>query len=423
MSTKSISGHLLVLATVTLSLAACGKQEKKEEESVAATQSSLPSLSAVDLTQLGSLPASSAVSLSLQGASERKCDGAHKLGVFSVALGGACDATKGLEELLYGNGDQGKINGVYTCDAFDPKADKNGILYALMCDENVRKAPKLVSYRPLSDTNAMAVSFEDFDAGDATKAVGSWSAVGAALDRYPANMRFWHSKNSSTLHPLLALDLSSEIEGKVDWDGTGMGVTGYVGHATFNAKGDAALCVAQPSEENCLSAHFKLVELNAANAFVSAAEIRILGDKARASSVIIVEGKWHLSAERGQRIAAENPQLDPSFGNTREIYFRTVQKGQQVWGSFDFKDAEGKTIVPVNGSIDLAKIVRDGTGGISYSGVCENFGTQAFADCKDIEYRAFDGVWNGDSAFERFESYPLPQDFSVLPRRGVIFAD
>ena len=80
-----------------------------------------------------------------------------------------------------------------------------------------------------------------------------------------------------------------------------------------------------------------------------------------------------MSAEAATAVRSEDPITEaiPEFLDVREIYFRTIKQGDELWGSFDFKDEANATpslsISPINGvTVEFGPILRDGTTGEDY---------------------------------------------------------
>src|SRR6185437_7285911 len=121
-------------------------------------------------------------------------------------------------------------------------------------------------------------------------------------------------------------------------------VLGVVQYAT---KDDVSKCAASPSTVNC---HWQDITLKVpetlatAGTGLTALHMRVFADQTVNPDFLAIEGKVRYSDALAAVIFAPKAGLPAGLSNIRTIYFRAVQKGSQIWGSFDLQDADGKTI-------------------------------------------------------------------------------
>ena len=190
---------------------------------------------------------------------------------------------------------------------------------------------------------------------------------------------------------------------------------------SYDMKDDTALCETNPSPENCHYQDFRTRgDETTLAGLPPGLRMTILADNIDNPSFIVLEGKIRYTEALAVRFP-EVYQLPDSFATVREVYFRVVQKGTQLWGSFDYKNADNQTIVaPLMPGVDLTAILRNGTSGEDYAGICQNFGSDEWVECTAINYRDYDDLWVGDSNLPGVgPDFGLEVDFSDPPGIGV----
>lgn len=123
---------------------------------------------------------------------------------------------------------------------------------------------------------------------------------------------------------------------------------------------------------------------------------------------------------RALAAAEADSTLPASFADVREIYFRSVAKGGQIWGSYDFKDAEGHTVVmevEIDGQVvDLGQLMRNGSGALPYAGFCQDLLAPEWVNCTAIQHDDYDALWLGDAGLSPVAwPYELPIHFLDPP--------
>lgn len=294
----------------------------------------IPNTQSINLEALGAAD-SSALYLS----SDEKCAGADDRGLFSLALGGACHTSSFASDLLLGETNGGDFNSdrVINCDDFtyaEANGLEAGILYQLTCNDIFQTYAVESLALEEESGGAFGISFADFS-GDTNTGVGTWYAGND--DSYPANLRLYTGDSIASLEGMIALDLASSSNGSI-WINFGT----MEGEVSFDKKSDASNCKSSPSEANC---HYQEIKLhNTAPAGGDEAplgfHLRILADDVAAPTFMIIEGRYNYSALQ----AAGFSDIDASGTSIREIYFKTAQDGDALWGQFEFYDGSGNAI-------------------------------------------------------------------------------
>lgn len=397
---RDIKATLVVFITALL-LAGCGTLAGNPDDDAEKSQdrADIPDARGINLVHFGASP----TKLSL--ASEEDCAGALRLGVFGVPVYVVCKMSLIAGETLYGEDADRNNDGRLNCDDFGIGTKNQGLLFPLLCDPKMFETNRIESFRYQYKGNTYAVSFADFLPDDKVTAVGTWTASGPDSGRYPANIRAWKGTTGATLNGLAALNLNGIKEGSMYLDFRPSGGARF-GEITYSIKTTVDSCIKAPSVDNCHWEEFEMKgpEENVQDTFPSGMHYRVLANGEKNPDWILVEGKMHYSAEAMQKAYDDsNKTLPPEITSVTECYFRIVQQGRQIWGSFDFKGADGNTIsmpTTIGGvTFDMAQVLRDGSGGVPHAGVCENLGVNRFVACTDIRYSDYDSVWIGDDKF------------------------
>lgn len=404
----------------------CGTQAgnpgEDDEKKIPARETVLvPDAAAIDLRGVGGSRAASFFAAAADGTSS--CDSTKALGVFGGPVGAACFLSTLVQEMLYGKHGDRDGDGRLTCADYVPNQDDQGLLFPMLCEPGMLALKKVKSLRFSENAKTFAVSFEDFDAGDQFNALGHWTAGGLDTEIFPANMRVWAGNSSTTLPGLTAMRLKSGTDGWMAFDLNPAGAL-LRGESTFRAIADAAACEKTPGRETCHSQEFSisLPEDAVEGSIASSMRLTTLANKRRDPDFIVIEGKFRYSASVAEQLFGRTD-LDPAFKQVRDVYMRVVQKGHQIWGSMDYKDASGQTIqVPVPGTTyDLTGILRNGRSNIPYAGVCQNLGSDQWVDCVDIDYKLYDALWVGDASYTVPQpNYQLPVSFGSAPTKDGI---
>ena len=154
--------------------------------------------------------------------------------------------------------------------------------------------------------------------------------------------------------------------------------------------------------------------------------VLVLADSKDSPSFYHIEGKIRYTASFANEIF--NPEKDDipeNFEQVREIYMRAIQKGNEIWGYFDFRDEFGDTIVSPVGSLDLGSILKNGFDDEDGAGICQKIGSDQFeSKCEEIDYQLYQSSFLGDANLDGISAdYQFPIDFSNLPDPGVILRE
>lgn len=418
---KNNQASLMLLA---LLLTACGVNDESIDENSSVV---VPDLRLISIGENSEVD-----NLGVVSEDTDKCSQYSDLGVFGIPLGVACHTTPLVSQIFYGEAAHNSESEL-SCDAYQEDAE-NGVLLPLFCSPDLTPYERIQSLRFKDDQDAeIAMSFVDYDDSDNMDAVGSWTPAGDRSSQFPSNLRIW-GKSSDTqddIGGLLATELSDLNTGKVYFNLSSMGED-FAGQVSFQNQEDTSLCASSMSKEHCHYQEIFIQGLADAEDPLAGMDIRIWADAKSSPDHFAIEGSLRLDSVIAQAFwsADEISQSFPSILEVREIYFRTVKHGSNLWGSFDFKDADGQTVdlsIEVqNGiSIDFASILKDGNSGEDYAGVCQLLGSEEQVDCQSIDYLAYTGLWYGDEAINgSLDEYQIPVDMTSLPEDyGVVLAD
>jgi hypothetical protein len=449
--TKNLKNMFLTTA-LTLALGACGDEKtSRKPQGESTTPSStignggisskdrlVPEATSINLADIGQ-PATDGLTLrgSQNAVVKEDCEMPEYLGVFGLSLGAACNTLKLTENALFGEGGDRTGDGEIDCSDYKSDEEDQGLLLALLCEPVIQSSPNLVSMRfddPKND-HKIAVSFEDFDATDAITSIGDWNAVGSDAGRFPANIRYWvadaKSRGASKdLAGVAALKFPSSLVGSIAYDLNPVGKD-FIGRADFSAQLDTSNCIANPSDKTC---HYQKAALRETSEEAKdnnpGMQVIAYANNKRSPSFLIVEGKIQLTKETaaswfGSKSTQTQPEKDviKNFLETREIYFRTVQKAGQLWGSFDFRNAEGKTIEAMatdeNGKqVDVSAVMKNGTLNQEFGGFCVNLGSDDLTACRDIDPSKYEGMWVKDAGMPALtDDFKIDADFSGAPTK------
>jgi hypothetical protein len=163
------------------------------------------------------------------------------------------------------------------------------------------------------------------------------------------------------------------------------------------------------------------------------AQVIAYADNKLTPTFLIVEGKIQITKEiaaewfqGNSNTATAESEVSKSLLATREIYFRTVQKGGQLWGSFDFRNSDGKTIEAIttdaNGKkLDLSALIKNGALNQNFAGFCANLGSSDLTACRDIDPSKYEKIWVTDSGMPVLsDDFKIDESFSATPSKSGI---
>lgn len=395
----------------------CGKKEEDTESeeqrqqqvlakgnsSSPEAQPAVPQVGAINLSGLGNDGADTAA-LNLADGEGGKCDAGPDMGVFGLALGGACH-TSGLASKLMLGSEDGDHNGdgVLNCADFQEGEDR-GLVLGMMCGDFFKRFDgiKSFAFSEPAASRYMGLSFADYAADDGVTAVGSWSKGNAAS--YPANIRLWGSKTSfETLSGVFAANLVSLDEGEVqvDFKDDDKGEHIRASSKFKNNLATKANCESEPSDANCVFQEVKIYnpddteQQGAPNGM----HIRIMTDDKKAPSFYVIEGRYMYKAEKVQHF--------PAFlHGTREIYFRAVQQSGQIWGQFEFRGSDGELLT---GSTPIETLILAAV----QQGQCKTVSDGEDAACSAVDPSKYASLWLGRDAMDAMASSPVTADFTT----------
>jgi hypothetical protein len=363
----------------------------------------------------------SLTSLALTGDANPKC-GERDLGLFGLSINVACTLSPMASNLLYGDEPDRDGDGKITCDDYKQGKDNQGFLLSLLCEPALLKENAIKTARFKDDAATLAISFEAFRS--TPKPVGTWSASGTDAGRYPANIRAWIGATGDTLQGVLGLALDGTQTGLNYFNLAPLGEP-FMGEISFANPADASHCQEAPSKDTCFWQDIQILITDEERAIVgkspSGVHLVILADNKERPSFIAIEGKYRYEDAVADKIVADSPANLALFKETREIYFRTIQANNQLWGSFDFKSRQGKTIAfeytdPSGNKLNLPDLMRNGPKNAPYAGVCQDAKSTEISECTRIDYHDYASIWVGDDKLSRVEStYSQSIDFTSPP--------
>ena len=368
------------------------------------------------LEGLGTTPAQGA---GLALADDEKCK-QSSLGIFGMALGGACH-TAPLGAMLLLGSETGDFDGDGDTDCDDLAAAESkrvdgqggpGLLMNLVCGDIFKTYSNITTLASQetkgSSTEAMGISFKDF----AGNGVGSWTAGNAAS--YPANVRIWGGTTIADMTGMIAMNLTSVNKGALYLKRlaspaeAGSGISGRVDFS--NTTG--ASCKTTPNSENCNFQQIKFYggEGEIVDGPPNSFNLRIFADNKLAPTFLALEGRYRYSDASAARTFGTDPATNAR--NFRQIYFRAVQKGGQIWGRFIFRDGAAAQITTytVGNTNDLAGYGAE-------AGFCYNLGVEAAVPCTDVNYLDYASLWQGEEVLENLTASPAEVDWTGAPAR------
>jgi len=381
----------------------------------------MPQVGAIALGGFGETAVETA--LRLQGGettADKKCEFPN-LGAFGLAIGAACHTSPFASNLLLGD-ESGDFDGDGDIDCADFKkaeADKTGdeggagILMHLMCQGIFVANKDVVSFafeeKKGTRDEAFVISFADYEGGE--EAVGSWTKGNTAS--YPADIRFWNGESVSAVEPMLAMALKDLNNGTLSierFDEKAINVK-----VEFSNNADASGCEAAPSKETC---HWQDVQIYSGTGLSESGipngfHLRIFADSKENPKFIALQGRYSYSAETSA--ASFGKDGNTTLEKLRYIDFKTVKKGSQVWGQFEFTDENDAafpwTIGTGAGAVDiLAKFA-------AAEGICQNLDSDEWVTCTDITYGDYDALWDNKTDFVRIEASPIDVDWENKPTK------
>lgn len=410
-----ISG-LTVIVLSGMLIVSCSQKAEEEEATeeeqqaqVLANGNSTTTESAATVPQVGSINLDnlgddgSAAALRLTESAD-KCSDGPDLGIFGLALSGACGTSGFASKIMLGSED-GDTNGDGALNCSDYVEGKDsGIMLGLMCGDFFKRFDgiKSFSFNKAETSEYIALSFADFSATDKVTAAGSWTKGNAAS--YPANIRLWGSKTSyETLTGIFSANLVSLDEGEVqvDFDNPAKAERIRVSTSFKNNLATKANCETDPTDENCVFQEVKIYNpedtdiLGAPNGV----HIRIMTDDKNNPTFYLIEGRYKYTEAKALGFAAFG------LGGTREIYFQTIQAGGQIWGRFEFRDADD-ALLTVSGlaGVELAAV---------NNGVCKNTSDGTVSNCDEIDTAKYADLWKGRTGMDAMTESPVTTDFTT----------
>ena len=418
MKSKKIFSAVSGLIVLSLLSSGCGKKKEAAEDEEAemgqvlangnaknpTTTGSVPQVGSINLGGLGDESSAAALNMT-EESDETKCSDGPDMGIFGLALGGACHTTGLASKLMLGSesGDNNK-DGKVDCGDYTEGKD-NGIMLGLMCGDFFKRYDgiKAFSFENKEKADFLALSFADFNAADSLAAAGSWTKGDDTS--YPANIRLWGSKTSfSALKGVFSANLSSLHAGEVqvDFENPLKAERMRVSSTFANNFDKKSGCAANPNASNCVFQEVKIYnpdDLNE-NGAPNGMHIRVLTDDKNAPTFYIIEGRYKYRAEKAAGFAQHG------LGGTREIYFKTVQKSGQVWGQFNFLDENGNDVLP-GGLTDLIVAALK-------AGVCKSTVTGAdVASCTEITPANYASLWLNRTGMDGMTTTPITTDFET----------
>ncbi|MFK7826974.1 MAG: hypothetical protein AB8G05_22720 [Oligoflexales bacterium] len=433
-----LSSYYLVF--ISLNLGGCGTHAGNPGEEETPSPTPLPSYEEVILPdatsiQLGSLGVKQeGASLFLEENRElllnetERCQGSDQLGVFGFALGPVCHTSYFIDDTLYGRSPDRDGDGDLSCADYNLDKNDLGILFPLLCEPGLLANPKIKTLNILEGSENFAISFLPFIEDEF--AVGSWTAIGEDSGRYPGQIRIWSNQNRADLAGILGMKLNSKKSGQLFFDYRPLN-SELLGSIEYETQFNTEVCETKPSRENChwQESMFAGTKGSSSEAPIPGMHLIVLANKKENPSFLVLEGKLSYTQEAAEKTWPEsNAAAHQDFHTVREVYFRTVQKGSQIWGSFDFKNSDNLTIesiIDVSGfPIDLTKMMRNGSSDIPYQGICQNLGSDEWVDCVDINYQDYNSLWLEDANVSAIgPNFELSIDFGAPPEKVGITKD
>ena len=405
-------------------LAGCGINTAHPEAgaaggSVAKQSITLPDARSVDLYALGL----SDQSINLQ--EPRACPQRDFLGLFGYVLGPVCETDRLLEHLLYGSILDQDGDGSLTCADPEAQSSDEGLVFKVLCNDSVLSAPQLVSWRASIGETSYAVSFQSFDSDEGATPVGSWTAAGADSGRYPADIRIWSAGIEDELTAQVALALSKATAGTIYV--AQQESPPQVGSVSFGRPIDTATaCASVPTLFNCYwrESTWRGPDLPEAGLGPSGLHLLVLSDAPQEATFYFLEAKITYSEAMAAAVFnADKTNMPANFDQIREIYVRLIQSGDELWGSVDFRNEEGTTIVsPLESTQeDLGQIAKNGEEGEPGSGLCQKLGTDTWGSCAVVDYQDYESIWQGDASFDAVDTDTvLSISFGEPPQDGIV---
>jgi len=384
--------------------------------STSAYDPAIPQVGSIVLSTLGTGETAAAA---LTEGDETNC-GQSSLGIFGMALGGACHTAPLAAKMMLGN-QTGDFDGDGDSDCDDLVAAQAGaasggggagILMHLICGEVFKKTANVTSLAfqetKEAQTETIGISFADFSGAG----VGSWTAGNIAS--YPADIRIWGGTTFGDLSGMVAMSLQNLNEGSLyinrlgEPGSTGGGISGRIDFA--NA--DGSDCEETPSADHC---NFQQVKFYGGEGDIvdgppNSFHLRIFADSKVAPKFLALEGRYRYSDALAARTWGSH--AGTNAPNIRQVYFRAVQKDGQIWGRFIFRDGSGAQITTytIASPNDLTYFAQE-------QGFCQNLGSQAPVACSAISYATYNDLWVGEDAMENLTSSPANVNWTGAPAR------
>ncbi len=365
----------------------------------------------IDASQVGLAPADanaapSQPSTQVAGANlTDSCATLDGMGPLSLPNKAACVASRFVRDALYAN--QVPTNGAtkMTCLQYDPAA-RNGLLMDISCRDIYKDRLQMAQAKDLQAGSDSVYDIFQFDGFDVSHpAIGTWTASGGPLGRYPAQLRYW-SGTESTKEPVFALVTDGDAYAKGYFD-LKSSAANPRGEYDKTLVADTTGCRAAPSETTCIGQNAKVVLPGSSPLAMS---YRTFSNLPKAPDVVVTEGSMGLSpAAAAASFSAVG--LPHELTLTRQVYFRVVQAGGQIWSQLDLKDEAGLPIADSSGMADRWR---------SAAGVCQNLSKNAETVCTDIDPKLYLPVWQGATAYvvPPFD-YQIPVAFGEAPKESV----
>lgn len=426
--------HKLMISLLGLGLVAsataCKKKSKDDSGTDDEETTSVSGSGGGSTTGSGdssTVPQVGAISLSSMGTEEGAAllgDGEtckqEGMGAMGMALGAACHTSPLAARFMLGV-DDGDFNGDGKMDCNDlaqAKAEGKdpGLMLHLLCEDVMVKNDNVVSlaFGDDQEGHSFAVGFTDFP--NDTTAAGSWTRGDAAS--YPADIRIWKGTTFDDFKGQVALGLTDVNNGTIYLDSRGGGGGQFQTVVSFANKASTADCAATPNADNCHNQDIKMytgdgeVTFGPPNGF----HLRIYADDKTAPTFIALEGRFRYTEATAARFADRGTTCPGSeLVKMRSLYFQTVQKGNQVWGHFAFRDGDGNLLscaLP-GGFNPFAQLG-------AAEGLCQDRGSPLPVACSDITPQDYADLWEGEDTFENVTASPIGDIWDGAPtERGV----
>ena len=185
------------------------------------------------------------------------CAALDVMGALAIPNKLACLASRTVRATLYADHLPASGAAAISCSTYVP-GERNGILMDVSCRDIYRDRDQMTQAKDLKAGSDSLYDIFRFDRFDQTRpAVGSWTAAGPALGRYPAQMRYWTGADGAKRPVIsLATDGGRYAKGYFDSEPLGGAVRGEYLKSLVD---DGSGCRAKPGINNCVEQSAKVV--------------------------------------------------------------------------------------------------------------------------------------------------------------------